>query len=64
MRADWNMKLHECFPDYVRAKERGWQPEESPEKSAENAVPTLVKQEPELAASIAESIMQPLLKLE
>ena len=25
MRAEWNTLLHECFPDYVKAKERGWQ---------------------------------------
>ncbi|CAD6192498.1 unnamed protein product [Caenorhabditis auriculariae] len=24
MRGEWNSLLHQCFPDYVRAKERGW----------------------------------------
>uniref|UniRef100_A0A8R1HRV4 Uncharacterized protein n=1 Tax=Caenorhabditis japonica TaxID=281687 RepID=A0A8R1HRV4_CAEJA len=60
MRAEWNLRLHECFPDYVRAKERGWQPEVSPEKKPE--VATLVKQEPELAAAIAEPIVQQILE--
>ena len=25
MRAEWNTMLHACFPDYVKAKNRGWQ---------------------------------------
>ncbi|CAB3404835.1 unnamed protein product [Caenorhabditis bovis] len=47
MRAEWNALLHECFPDYVRAKERGWQPEETPsvnatpEKKIEPTIPSL-----------------------
>ncbi|CDH93452.1 Transcription factor lin-26 [Caenorhabditis elegans] len=46
MRAEWNLRLHECFPDYVRAKERGWQPEEVTVKKEEvEESPTLVKQE-------------------
>ncbi|CAL2031048.1 unnamed protein product [Caenorhabditis brenneri] len=34
MRAEWNVLLHECFPEYIRAKERGWLPVDggSPEK--------------------------------
>ncbi|CAP31897.1 Protein CBR-LIN-26 [Caenorhabditis briggsae] len=59
MRAEWNLRLHECFPDYVRAKERGWQPEESLEKKAEEeAAPTLVKSE------TVEELMEPIIKLE
>ncbi|VDM55843.1 unnamed protein product [Angiostrongylus costaricensis] len=25
MRSEWNTMLHQCFPDYVKAKSRGWQ---------------------------------------
>ncbi|CAI2343758.1 unnamed protein product [Caenorhabditis sp. 36 PRJEB53466] len=64
MRAEWNLRLHECFPDYVRAKERGWQPEETPEKKLELESATLVKQEPELAAQIAETLGQSLIAIE
>ncbi|CAI4229724.1 unnamed protein product [Auanema sp. JU1783] len=34
MRAEWNAMLHACFPDYVKAKTRGWQSEENTPKEA------------------------------
>ncbi|EGT53503.1 hypothetical protein CAEBREN_14031 [Caenorhabditis brenneri] len=62
MRAEWNLRLHECFPDYVRAKERGWQPEETPEKKSDVEPTTPVKLETE--EEEMKPIVQPLLKLE
>ncbi|KAF1766617.1 hypothetical protein GCK72_006575 [Caenorhabditis remanei] len=59
MRAEWNLRLHECFPDYVRAKERGWQPEESPEKKPDEESPVKTETIEEI-----EHIVQPLLKIE
>ncbi|EYC20647.1 hypothetical protein Y032_0021g338 [Ancylostoma ceylanicum] len=45
MRSEWNTMLHQCFPDYVKAKSRGWQAShddvaaiESPEIKSEDAV--------------------------
>ncbi|KAF1766584.1 hypothetical protein GCK72_006542 [Caenorhabditis remanei] len=57
MRAEWNLRLHECFPDYVRAKERGWQPEESPEKKPDEESPVKT-----VATLIASAILSQLVQ--
>lgn len=45
MRSEWNTMLHQCFPDYVKAKSRGWQAShddvpaiESPEIKSDDAI--------------------------
>ncbi|VDL71385.1 unnamed protein product [Nippostrongylus brasiliensis] len=46
MRSEWNTMLHQCFPDYVKAKSRGWQP--SHEDETEGVVPAI--ESPEIKA--------------
>ncbi|CAI5441274.1 unnamed protein product [Caenorhabditis angaria] len=52
MRAEWNLLLHECFPDYVRAKERGWQPEPVVEQPKIEEVPIQLESTPTMVPNV------------
>ncbi|KAK6026703.1 hypothetical protein OSTOST_07313 [Ostertagia ostertagi] len=50
MRSEWNTMLHQCFPDYVKAKSRGWQA--SNDDADADAVVAATIESPEIKAEL------------